>query len=117
MRANRGHQTKTLELGGIPEQQELPFNVEITQPTETKTVATVRNNLVTSPEDTARANAEFMSILIDWHAKGKHTFTNKEIGTIFTTRKAAWISKKLASLEKEGKLTKTPEGLWRIVSL
>jgi hypothetical protein len=76
-----------------------------------------KGNLGTDPEDTARANAEFMTVLIDWHAKGKHTFSHKEISSTFTLRKGAWISKKLAALQQEGKLDKTPEGLWQIVSL
>jgi hypothetical protein len=118
MRRNKDHQSRTLEQGYIPQLDDtLPFNVEVMNPTETRTVATVKSNLGTDPDDTAKANADFMGLLNEWHNNGKHTFSHKEVTVMFTSRKGSWISKKLAALQKEGMLNKTPEGLWRIVKL
>ncbi len=120
MRKNRGHEKKTLDFDaveGVTYGDEPDIDVEVTQVSETKTVARVRNNLATDPEDTARAIAEFNSILEDYASNGKMTFTNKDIQSVFTLRSPGWVSKRLKFMQLQGKLEKTPQGFWRIISL
>jgi hypothetical protein len=121
MRKNRGFSKKTLDfdaIEGIEYGDEPDTEVKVTQPTETRTVAVVKNNnLKTDPEDTARAIAEFNSILEEYFSNGKTLFTNKEIQSVFTSRSPGWVSKRLKFMQEKGLLEKTPEGFWRIVSL
>jgi hypothetical protein len=79
--------------------------------------AQVRNNLNTDPEDTQRAINEFDALLRSWVDNGKYTFVNKEISQVYTLRSSGWISKRLKLMQQQGKLEKTDQGFWRIISL
>jgi len=118
MRNNRGFRDTTPTQGYTFEDTDVPWDTSVTEE-DSKVRARVvpNNNLMTDPEDTARANAEFMSLLIDWHSHGKHTFSNKEVSAVFKSRSPGWISKKLNTMKNAGQVEKTPEGLWRIISL
>lgn len=111
MRRNRGHDGNTWEMGttlpGTPTiQEELPFNVEVVQPTETRTVATATYGFQTPVEETEAYRQHIRDIIADWKVNSKTTFTPGELkGAGFTGRSDAWISQNLKKLVKDGVLT------------
>lgn len=122
MRRNRGYHVETRDWPVAAETQVLSLDdiaaidLSPAQPTNVTPTPKKVSNLATDPEDTASAIAEFEGIISDWNTNGKTTFTNKEVGAVFSRRGTAWISRRLTFMQREGLLEKTPEGFWRIVS-
>ncbi len=121
MRRNRGYHVDTKDWPVAEDTQVLSLDdiaaidLSPNQPTNVTPTPRRANNLNTDPEDTAAAVAEFETILEDWKSHGKTTFSNKEIGTLFTRRTAPWITRRLQFMQREGKVEKTPEGFWRYI--
>jgi fumarate reductase subunit D len=111
LRRNRGHDGNTWEMGRTPPQsvaiqEELPFNVEVDQPTETKTVATASWGFQTPVEETEAARQHLRDIIADFKDHGKNTFTPGEIKAAgFSGRSDSWISQNLRRLVTEGLIT------------
>lgn len=127
LRRNRNHQVdtkdwpvdvnNTSERTTLTEDDETTIDLALDEPGSKVAVrAAPRNNLETDPEDTAAAIQEFEALLADWNTNGKSTFSNKEVGAVFSRRSAGWISRRLQLMQREGLLAKTPEGFWRYIA-
>lgn len=108
MRRNRGHDGNTWEMGttlpGTPAmQEELPFNVELTYPSDTRTVATAKFGFNTPQEETQAVRQHLRDIVADFKANGKETFTPGDIKNAgFTGRSDAWLTQNLKKLIRDG---------------
>lgn len=121
MRSNRGFRDTTKDWPVAADTQVLTLedletiDLSPAQPTQvipTKSSAT--GNLGTDPYETAAAIEEVYTILNTWKGEGKTTFVNKEVQeSMVADRGKSWISKRLAAIQSEGLLEKTPEGFWR----
>lgn len=111
LRRNRGHDGNTWEMGNTPPQsqaiqEELPFNVMVDQPTETKTVATASWGFNTPTEETEAMRQHLRDIIADFKSHGKNTFTPGEVKTAgFQGRSDAWLTQNLKKLVREELIT------------
>jgi len=108
MRRNRGHDGNTWEMGKTPPgtptmQEELPFNVMVEEPTETRTVATASWGFNTPTEETEAYRQHLRDIIADFKIHGKEHFTPGELKAAgFSGRSDAWITQNLKKLVGEG---------------
>lgn len=89
----------------IDSTQEIPAVIEgdIITPHVTKP-----NNLSVSPEERQEAENELWAVIEDLRNNGQTIFSPKDLLLRFTTRKGAWVSKKLKSWVREGRLQEVP---------
>lgn len=115
LRRNRGHDGNTWEMGttlpGTPAMlEELPFNVEVIQPTETRTIATARFGFATPIEETEAYRQHLREIIADFKENGKESFTPGELKQAgFSGRSDSWITQNLKKLVNEGTISYSKE--------
>lgn len=124
MRRNRGHDGTTLDFSTepneVPTQEELPFNVEVVEQTDTRVVATVktqRSNLQTDPDETLNARMALWTIIADMKAHGQNSFFTKDLTSRYSgpPRTNKWITDQLARWVRAGFLVKLERGNYQIV--
>lgn len=123
MRRNRGHDGSTLDFrtppNEVPVQEELPFNVEVTQVDDRviATVKTTKSNLNTDPDETLNARMALWTIIADMKAHGQNSFFTKDLTSRYSgpPRTNKWITDQLNRWVKAGFLVKLERGNYQIV--
>jgi hypothetical protein len=131
MRRNRGHDGTTLDFEAqeakmVPEQGELPFNVQVEE-SGTTTTATIeteteeerqRSNLNTDPAETAQARTILWAAIVDFANHGKMTFFPRDAIAAYDGPKRTnkWVGDQLIRWAKEGKLRKLATGNYEILT-
>lgn len=130
MRRNRGHDGATLDLSTpgniIPAQEELPFNVDVIEQTDTKVIAAVKTESVNEDgtprrragwqipkEETEQIKNELWNVLEDFKIHGQYSFTPGDVmRSGFESRSRGWVTAQLNKWVTEGRLTKNEQGFY-----